>query len=67
MATVILNQKASIHVHPPMFGEDDPLAGVRPLPQQLQGREVRPGILDFGWEVQERVIPLFSTVGNGSW
>ena len=56
----------------PMFGEDGPLARLRPFP--LQNRVVQPGILALGWEVQEsetcsprrgagEVFPMFTAYG----
>ena len=40
-------------------------ARLRPVEQEVQGRAAEPGIPDFGWDVQENEIPLFSAVSNG--
>ena len=45
MAMVTLNNKASVTIQPPMFGRDDPLSRLRPLPERFREFKLEPGFL----------------------
>ena len=62
VAMVTLNNKASVTIHPPMFGRDDPLSRLRALPERFREFKLEPGILDFGWEIAVDFIPQVGDV-----